>query len=551
MRVCNWLLALFFGLVYLIPSSLHLLWQPDETRYAEISREMLARGDWVVPHFMGVRYFEKPVAGYWMNNISQWLFGHNNFAVRFGSSLSIALSALLVYWLASRILNDRRGGYLATIIYLSSVLVFSIGGYAILDPILTLWVTAAMASFYLTIKATNNRQKLIAYILLGFASGMGFLTKGFLALAIPVISVLPYVITQKRLKELFIFGPMAIIAAGLISLPWVLAIHWQEPDYWRYFFWVEHVQRFAEQNAQHKAPFWYYFPILLGGTLPWLALLPGALFKGWKERKQQPELFYLLGWMVMPFLFFSIAKGKLPTYILPCFAPLAILMASWVQGYIQSGSTRALKTNAVINTIFGIVGVVAIWVMSSDVLPNARVFLPAEWSKAVIGMICFGCWALVGIITFTSPLKRWSLAAAAPVILALLYGYAIPQQVMDSKQPQAFVSENISQLQNSRYILAETTGIASGIAWELNRDDVILYDVKGEVSYGLDYPDTGLRYIPANLFPDWLAKARQQGNVSLVIRLGKGEAVDVRLPKADSVVQNQRTALLFYKQTEQ
>ncbi|AXY32769.1 lipid IV(A) 4-amino-4-deoxy-L-arabinosyltransferase [Yersinia pseudotuberculosis] len=543
------LLALFFVLVYLLPVNSRLLWQPDETRYAEISREMLQRGDWVVPYFMDIRYFEKPVAGYWFNNISQWIFGDSNFAVRFGSIFSTALSAVLVYWLATLLWRNRSTSVLATLIYLSFLLVFGIGTYAVLDPMISLWLTAAMVSFYLTLKAENWQQKVGAYALLGVACGMGFMTKGFLALAVPVIAVLPIVIQQKRIKDLVVFGPIAIVCAVLLSLPWALAIAQREPDFWNYFFWVEHIQRFAEASAQHKSPIWYYLPILCIGVLPWLGLLPGALFKGWRERATKPELFFLLSWVVMPLLFFSVAKGKLPTYILPCMAPLSLLMAAYATDCANNIRMRALKINGVINLLFGVACALVIVVIGLGLVKDIVAYGPQENQKVWLGVLAFAGWGVTGFITLRNNARNWCWAAACPLLFILLVGYLIPQQVVDSKQPQNFIKNNFSELSSSRYVLTDSVGVAAGLAWELKRSDILMFSEKGELTYGLAYPDSQDNYISNDDFPTWLAQARKEGDVSLVVQLAKNEALPAHLPPADKVNLMNRLALLWYQKT--
>ncbi|AWO79033.1 MULTISPECIES: lipid IV(A) 4-amino-4-deoxy-L-arabinosyltransferase [Serratia] len=542
------LLAVFFALVYLIPLNGRLLWQPDETRYAEISREMLQRGDWVVPHLLGLRYFEKPVAGYWFNNISQWLFGENNFAVRFGSVFSTGMTALLVFALAMLMWRNARRASLAMLMFLSMVLVFSIGTYSVLDPMISLWLAAAMVSYYLTLQASSVKGKLGAYALLGLACGMGFMTKGFLALAVPVIAVIPIVIQQRRIKDLLCYGPVAIVTATLLSLPWALAIAQREPDFWNYFFWVEHIQRFAEDNAQHKAPFWYYLPVLLAAVLPWLALLPGALLKGWRERVQRPELFFLLSWALMPLIFFSIAKGKLPTYILPCMAPLALLMTAYAEDYAATLRAKLFKANAWLNGLFGLIGIVALVVLSSGLLPKAHLFTPQEWPKVVLGLIAFGGWLLFALVSARDNGRQWRWAAACPVLLCLVIGYAIPQQVTDSKLPQNFARATMAELSDSRYVLSDSVGLAAGLAWELKRSDVLMYSQKGEVAYGLEYPDAKGHLISDADFPQWLAQARKQGNVSLVLQLSRDEALPQELPVADKVDRMNRLVLMWYKQ---
>lgn len=543
------LLALFFALVYLLPINSRLLWQPDETRYAEISREMLQRGDWIVPHLLGIRYFEKPIAGYWFNNISQWIFGDTNFAIRFGSIFSTALSAVLVYWLATLLWRNRSTSFLAALIYLSMLLVFSIGSYAVLDPMISLWLTASMVCFYLTLRAETAKQKVGAYLLLGLACGMGFMTKGFLALAVPVISVLPIVIQQKRVKELIIFGPIAIVGAVILSLPWALAIAQREPDFWHYFFWVEHIQRFAEKDAQHKAPIWYYLPILCLGVLPWLGLLPGALLKGWRERVARPELFFLLSWILMPLIFFSVAKGKLPTYILPCMAPLSLLMAAYATDCANKMHMRALKVNGAINLIFGFICALTILVIGMGWVGHLVAYGPHEHQKVILAVIAFTGWGIVGFATMHNNSRHWRWAAACPLLFILLVGYLIPQQVIDSKQPQNFIQNNFNELSSSRYVAADSVGVAAGLAWELKRSDILMFSEKGELSYGLNYADSRDHYISAQDFSNWLVHARQQGDVSLVIQLSRNEKIPDSLPAADKVSLMNRLALLWYKKT--
>ncbi|SFU33478.1 4-amino-4-deoxy-L-arabinose transferase [Xenorhabdus koppenhoeferi] len=537
-------MALFFILTYLLPLDSRLLWQPDETRYAEISREMLQRGDWIVPYFLDIRYFEKPVAGYWINNISQWIFGHNNFAVRFGSVFSILISAFLLYRLAIMMWQCRQTAFVSSLVYISMFIVLSIGTYSVLDPMFSLWITAVIVSCYWALKAGSTRERILAWSVLGLTCGMAFMTKGFLALALPVIAMIPVTIYQKRFLEMFRFGPVAVFFAILISLPWVIAVALREPNYWHYFFWVEHIQRFASDKAQHIAPIWYYLPILILGVIPWLGLLPGALIKSWKEKKSHPEMFFLFCWFVVPLIFFSIAKGKLPTYVLPFIGPLAVMMAKYSVDCVKNGKMKALKINGLVNIFFGLLAILTLFGMGT--LVNPPLYQPNEWLKWIMGSIAFGFWGIIGYLCFVRDGKYWLWAAACSVVLSLSIGGVLPAKTINSKLPQSFIKQNEHELADSKYILSQSVGVGAAIAWELKRSDIYMFDRPGELGYGLSYPDSQYRYVTQKEFPEWLATARKQGQVSIVLLLSsKGKLPE--LPTPDIMRSNHRFVLVIYK----
>ncbi|RMO84328.1 Undecaprenyl phosphate-alpha-4-amino-4-deoxy-L-arabinose arabinosyl transferase [Pseudomonas syringae pv. philadelphi] len=509
------LLLLAFALACLVPLGFHGLWIPDETRYAQISQEMLHSGDWVVPHFMGLRYFEKPAAGYWFIALGQAVLGENLFGVRIASALSTGLSVALAYWLAEKMWNDPRKSFASALLFMSFAFVAGQAGYSNLDPQFTLWINLALVAFWQAIHRVG-RARLSAWALIGVACGMGFLTKGFLAWVLPVIVVVPYMIWQRRLVELFRFGPLAVVIAVAVSLPWALAVHVQEPDYWRYFFWHEHIHRFAAENAQHAEPWWFYVPLLIAASVPWTLLLPATFHQAWLQKHRTDTAFLAL-WLLVPLAFLSLSKGKLPTYLLPCLLPLALLMADVLVQRLEHRRVTALRANGLFNVVAAVVGLATLLYLQSK-----NPVYEDESLHLLLAIAILGGWILSNALQVVRPLTLWALPAAGSGLLIALLPAALPNAVVYNKTPDPFIARHQAELAGSTSLLSNDLGAASALAWRLKRPDITFFNTWGELEYGLGYPDVEKREVRLQDIDEWMTKARREGQVGVIMR-GKSD----------------------------
>ncbi|HYQ38871.1 MAG TPA: lipid IV(A) 4-amino-4-deoxy-L-arabinosyltransferase [Pseudomonas sp.] len=513
-----------FVLFILLPLGGHGLWIPDETRYAQIAQAMLHSGDWVAPQLLGLRYFEKPVAGYWLIAAAQALFGENLFGVRLASALATAASTLLTALLARQLWQDPRKTGAAALLYLSFALVAGQAGYSNLDPQFTLWVNLSQVALWLALAAGSRNARLGLWALLGVACAMGFLTKGFLAWLLPVIVAVPYALWQKRWGELLRYGPLAIGVAILLALPWALAVHLREPDYWHFFFWHEHIRRFAGEDAQHNGAWWFFLPILFAGSLPWTLLVFPALRHGWQQRRDRRSGFLLLS-LALPFLFFSLSRGKLPTYILPCFLPLALLMANALVEALAQGRLRLLRANGALNLTLG-----ALLLLALAWLQLTRPAYHDEPLKLALVALVGLAWVACGALQLARPAQCWAAPALALWLLVALLPAALPRQLVNSKMPDQFVAAHLDELRGARHLLSNDLGAAFALAWRLQRTDVTLLNTEGELKYGLAQPEGTGRSLAPEQLAGWLAQARRDGPVGVLIRINsKNDAEELAL----------------------
>jgi 4-amino-4-deoxy-L-arabinose transferase len=503
---------------------------------------MISNDSWVVPHLNGLQYFEKPVLGYWIHAAAQLVFGENNFAVRFPSALASGLSALLVLilaWVPARIDPHRTLGPLAALIFLSSVAVAGIGTFAVLDNLLTLFLTFALACFFWASEAAVGSLRERTFLVsAGVSCGLAFLTKGFLALAVPALVVGGYLLWQKRWRDMFRMIWLPLLGAFLVALPWSLAVHHQAPDFWNYFFWEEHVRRFFSGSAQHKQPAWYFLAVLPAMLIPWTFLLP-VLWRGARTRapyasQQQNLLRYTLCWTILPFLFFSASRGKLLTYILPCLPALAILIAFTFDRLGETFPHKAFKRGALFAAGLWLFLLIILFVLQIFGLQGAPLFdRPTAWVLGSAGLVC-GIFAFLLSARTTLPWNKLIVYSLATMPLLMAGPMMMPDITLQKKAPGIFLEQMNADISPSDRIFTEA-GIVTAICWSWKRNDIYLL-TRGELDYGLNQEEGQPFRVDILQMKEMIKE--QPGKVVLVARENKFSLWQKELPTPSQIHQN-------------
>lgn len=508
-----------FLLLYILPLGIRPIIIPDESRYAEIPREMIASGDWIVPRLNGLRYFEKPVMGYWLNALSIKLFGENAFAVRFPSAAATGLSAFLVFLLIHRFSGGITAGTQAALIFLTSFIVFGIGTFNILDSMLAMFVTASMASFFFAHNA-DSLKKNVFLLLFGVFCALAFLTKGFLAFAIPVVAIVPFMIWEGRFKSLFIIGWLPIIAAILVVIPWAVMVHFKAPDFWNFFVFNEHIKRFLSSGAQHHESFWYYIYLFPAAALPWTCLFPAAILGLKKTGIKTSMTRFAICWFFFPFLFFSVSKGKILTYILPCFPPFAMLMSIGLKKYFETDGKKLFSVAVWSLAVLAVIIAVALIGVQNIGFKGFKPYDQTwKWGLGVFGFVMFA-FLLISAVRVSNSKTKLMLVGCSPLLLLFGSNFIIPDLTLEHKAPGTFLMKNAHKIKTDTMLVADEDPMGA-VCWFYKRDDVYLLEGGGEVSYGLNYEDAKFRSLNLKQFKDLLLQNAEKGRVVLIAKSRK------------------------------
>ncbi len=314
-RILPIFMAVLFGLGMLRGLSHRPLWDPDEGRNAEVVREEIVEGHWLIPTFNGEPRLQKPPLYYWVTGGLCAYGGLREYTLRLTSLLSAMATLVFTFYLASLVVSVQAAA-MGTLILASSIFFMLYSNIVIFDMFLTMLCTATVLFFWRFQMGGGTFFLVLAYL----STAMAFLTKG-------PVGCLPMAFIA--LYRLFRTGPpfwrtliWGVPLVCLISLPWFFVAAAHHPEGIVQFFLKENLQRFLQGYGGHREGWYYYLVVLALGAFPWILSVFRLPFvedapKGWG---------FLALWFLGTIIFFSLSQSKSPHYVLPAFVPLSIML---------------------------------------------------------------------------------------------------------------------------------------------------------------------------------------------------------------------------------
>ena len=348
------------------------LWNPDEPRYMEVAREMVVRGEYVIPQLNGEVYSEKPPLFFWLAGLL-WRAGLGTNAGRIVTVLAVWGTLLLIYFVCRAALGSRTA-LLATAMAFTSLLLLKFAEIGVLDPLLTLLVSVAVVLGW---NALHRKAGPPALSWAGCyaAMGLGTLTKGPVGFLVPALILVAYGLANRKAVRAGGWTHLAGFAlfAAIVGSWLVPAVLKGGPGYARTILVTQNVGR-AVQSYSHRNPFHYYLVRWPAYFFPWSPLLPLAVWAAFCRRRPGQDV-VLLGalWLVVPFVFFSLISGKRMNYVVPTTPAAGILLGWYLTGGLERGTKLMRAEQWLWRLSYGLTGLLAAGLMAAVMLLPAFV----------------------------------------------------------------------------------------------------------------------------------------------------------------------------------
>ena len=485
--------------VLLIPFFQYLgklpLLDPHEGRYAEISREMLERGDFITPSLNYAPYLHDPPFLYWINAISMKIFGVSDFAARFPAALFGLLTVLATFMIA-RCIYDRRTALLSAAIMSTST------GFVLqtrsvpAEMTLTFLLTAAMGTFVIAINRYDRSRKGGGlWFLFYMFCALTTLTSGLVGVIFPAGTIFLFLLLTRRWELITKMRcGLGLMLFLIITAPWFVAVVMENAEPVRFSpAWELLKQIFSTANASDKS-LWLIIPALAIIMLPWSFHIPAAVAKAWREQTREvarPTL-WLLMWIFVGLLLYSrIDSGPLIS-VLPLIPPLSILVAGRIKGELERrrlGLKSTIQMTGITLIILGCAALGYPWLSLKLIRPELSpdgtgppFFLP-EYATDIPMVPCFIIGALLlieGVVALTNAGRKPGRALIAFIVCSFLIGIIIPRTVTpviaqaESTRELALKAASLAG-ENTSFV---TVGTMDSVSWYAKRQVSIAEEIK-------------------------------------------------------------------------